>query len=82
MTREVWERSWPNKQTRYLAFCNATDNSPPHFNGVGYMAWINRHSAAFCAAHGIKREFVPADMDDAFTDYLWERSEAEQGGQA
>jgi hypothetical protein len=35
-----------------------------------YPGWIRRHSAAFRDERGIRRDFIPPDMQDEFTTYL------------
>jgi hypothetical protein len=68
--RADWETAWPDRQTRYLAWCNAMRRSPLSYSPE-YIAWINAKSAEFRALKGIKRDTVPEDMDEAFTAYLW-----------
>jgi len=34
------------------------------------IAWIRRHSVAFRESRVIRSDFIPADMQDEFTDWL------------
>jgi hypothetical protein len=37
---------------------------------AAYPGWLRQHSAAFRAERGIRRDFIPPDMQDEFTTYL------------
>lgn len=69
--RAAWRRAFPTYQERYLAWCNDTRRTPPDIDGAEYCHWIQAKSASFRQAKGIKRDMVPLEHQDEFTEYLW-----------
>lgn len=75
-TRAGWEADWPDRQTRYLAWCNATRRSPLDYDGPAFIAWMDERFAAFRAKFGITLSgFFPPARDDDFDAFLWGETE-------
>lgn len=68
-TRAEWETSWPDRASRYLAWCNTVRHSPADRQIGGYSAWINERMDAFRGR--TTAGFGTPEFDEAFDAFLW-----------
>lgn len=75
--REQYEAQFPDRQTRWLAWCAAEGHDPSKpFGGAGsnteYVVWNGRHLCAFKAQYRVTR--IAPDMDETVNQYLWSQA--------
>jgi len=70
-SRDDWADAFPDRQTRFLAWCNATRRHPLELEVMDFMSWILERSAVFRRIRGIKGDSIPPSEAEAFTEFLW-----------
>lgn len=78
--RDRFEAQYPDRQTRWLAWCAAEGHDPSKpFGGTrsnaDYVVWNSRHLCAFKAQYRVTR--IAPDMDETVNQYLWSRAAIE-----
>jgi len=64
--REGWEERYPQYQTRWLAYCSATQNDPAHWTGHEFIIWIDKMLIRY------GRGLLLDQDQEAFSAFIWQ----------